>query len=250
MEEIDLYDMLRFFVKKWLTIVTFVMIGAIAGIGYTYFLQTPEYTSKAQLLLVGNTRSSASDSVVINNYVQLFSSNRVLGHVANEQNYDKGYEALAEQTTAENVKNTDIINVAISTTDAKQSQAILETAIETFSQQAKTLYGDNNIKINVVDGASLPSSPSNVKPVVQIGIATIVGLVLAVVSLFFVYDYRMSRLQKLSSMTADKSAKAQAKVKMSTPKAPKEQKSKVGRSVKKLLMGEEDQQIQDTANKQ
>lgn len=169
------------------------MIGAIAGVTYTYFVQTPEYTSKAQLLLVGNTRSNATDSVVLNNYVQLFTSHRVLDSVIEEHKYDKGYDSLAANTTAENVKNTDIINVSISTSDAKQSRALLEDAIVTFSTNAKELYGNNNVRINVVDGASQPTRPENIKPVVQIGLAVAASFALGVISLFFVYDYRASR---------------------------------------------------------
>ena len=216
MEEIDLYDLLRFYVKKWLTIATFVMLGAIAGVGYTYFVQSPEYTSKAQLLLVGDTRSSATDTVVLNNYVELFNSRRVLGDVAKEEGYEGGYERLAASTTAENVKNTDIINVAITAVEAKQSQALLESAIDTFQDEAKTLYGNNNVKISVVDGASMPANAANVKPAMQIGLAAAVGFVLAIISLFFVYDYRASRRGKATTATS-----TSAPVSSTPPETPK-----------------------------
>lgn len=193
MEEIDLYDLLRFYAKKWLTIATFVMLGGIAGVAYTYFVQSPQYTSKATILLVGTNRtSSASDSVTLNNYVQLFTSRRVLEPVITEHEYNKGYDTLVSNTTAQNTKNTDIINVSISTSDAKQSKALLEDGIQSFRKQARELYGDNTIKINIVDAASLPGQPTNVKPVMQIGLAVAAGFALGIISLFFMYDYRMS----------------------------------------------------------
>ncbi len=193
MEEISFYDLLRFYVKKWLIIVSAVMIGAIAGIVYTYYVQAPEYDSKATLLLVGTNRTSANqDSVVLNNYVQLFTSRRVLDPVIDEQEYDEGYDALVASTTAVNPKGTDIINVSVSTSDPKKSKALLESNVQSFRDQAKTMYGDNSIKINLVDSASLPDQPSNVKPVVQIGLATAATTLLAIVGLFFVYDYRRS----------------------------------------------------------
>ena len=68
MEEINLYDLLRFYIKKWLTIAIFVMIGGIVGIAYTYYIQTPQYESKATLLLVGTNRTAANqESVALNN---------------------------------------------------------------------------------------------------------------------------------------------------------------------------------------
>ena len=225
MEEIDLYDLLRFYVKKWLTIAIFVMVGAISGIVYTYFIQSPEYTSKATLLLVGTNRtSSTQDSVVLNNYVQLFTSRRVLDSVVSDQNYDKGYDTLAANTTAQNVKNTDIINVSISTQDAKQSKALLEDAIGSFRAEAKELYGDSSIKISVVDSASQPTRPTNIKPVVQIGLAVAAAFVLSLVSLFFMYDYRHTQASKKT--TRSKSAATSVAKTKTKQKSTKNKKTK------------------------
>ncbi len=189
MEEINLYELLRFYARKWLTILIVVMIGAIAGVGYTFFVQQPQYKSTATLLLVGTGRTSNQESVVLNNYVQLFKSRRVLEPVISDQGYDRNYTTLAANTGAENVKNTDIINVSITTTNAKTSKALLESAIQTFRAEAKTLYGDGSIKINVVDAADAPDMPTNIKPVQQIGLATVAAFALVVVALFFIYDY-------------------------------------------------------------
>lgn len=244
MEEIDLYDLLRFYAKKWLTIVTFVMLGGIAGVAYTYFVQTPEYTSKAQLLLVGNTRSTAADSVVLNNYVQLFTSHRVLDKVIDNQHYSAGYDALAANTTAQNVKSTDIINVSIATSEAKQSRALLENAIESFRSEAKKLYGDSNVKINVVDGASQPSQPTNVKPVMQVGIAVAAAFALAIISLFFVYDYRHSATKRRNIVET-----AVAIEESRTPKARKN-KRRFDKTVKNLIVGDAKDGAADSNKKQ
>ncbi len=203
MEEINLYDLLRFYAKKWLTIAIFVMAGAIAGIVYTFYIQTPEYASKATLLVVGTNRTSAnSDSVVLNNYVELFTSRRVLDPVIAEQSYEPGYEALAAGTTAKNAKNTDIINVSIATSDAKESKELLEGAIESFRNESKKLYGDSNVKINVVDAASTPERPMNVRPLQQIGIAMAAAFAAVVIGLFFMYDYQHSQPAKKSTSKA------------------------------------------------
>ena len=217
MEEINLYDLMRFYARKWLTIATVVMIGAIIGVIYTFFVQQPQYKSTATLLLVGTGRTSNQDSVVLNNYVQLFESRRVLEPVIAEQKYGATYEKLAAITTAENVKNTDIINVSISTSSPKTSKALLEAAIEKFRNEAKTLYGDGAIKINVVDAADAPAVPTNIKPIQQIGLATVAAFALAVVALFFVYDYAAA--QKATTNAKPTAAKKpNTKTKKATPK--------------------------------
>lgn len=212
MEEINLYDLMRFYARKWLTIATVVMIGAILGIIYTFFVQQPQYKSTATLLLVGTGRASNQESVVLNNYVQLFESRRILEPVIAEQKYDATYDKLAANTTAENVKNTDIINVSITTSNPKTSKALLEAAIEKFRNEGKTLYGDGAIKINVVDAADAPIAPTNVKPIQQVGLATVAAFALAVVALFFEYDYAVAqKVAKSSKSTATRQPNTKAK---------------------------------------
>ena len=223
MEEINLYDLMRFYARKWLTIATVVMIGAILGVIYTFFVQQPQYKSTATLLLVGTGRTSNQESVVLNNYVQLFESRRILEPVIAEQKYDATYDKLAANTTAENVKNTDIINVSISTSSPKTSKALLEAAIEKFRNEAKTLYGDGAIKINVVDAADAPIAPTNVKPIQQIGLAIVAAFALAIVALFFIYDYTTA--QKTQTKAApDVIVKAKAKAKTKAKSTPKKRK--------------------------
>ncbi len=174
-----------------MTILIAIMIGAIAGIAYTFYIQQPQYKSTATLLLVNTGRTVANqESVVINNYVELFTSRRVLGPVVEAQRYEQDYEALASQTAAENVKNTDIINVSIATKDAKKSKILLESAINKFKDESKQLYGDSSVKISVVDAADEPTDSFNKNPLQQIGLAIVGSAFIAIIGLFFVYDYR------------------------------------------------------------
>ena len=199
MEEINLYDLLRFYAKKWLTIASFAIAGAIIGVIFTYYIQQPLYKSSATVLLVGTNRTSGQESVVLNNYVKLFNSRRVLTPVIAKHDYDKSFDSLVANTTAENTKNTDFISLSMSTTDAKTSKVMLESAIQEFGKQAKELYGDNSVRISIVDAANTPTGSTNVKPLQQIGIATVALTALSIIGLFFVYDYKHSQLVKAAN---------------------------------------------------
>ena len=215
MEEINLYDLLRFYAKKWLTIASFAIAGAIIGVIFTYYIQQPLYKSSATVLLVGTNRTSCQESVVLNNYVKLFNSRRVLTPVIAKHDYDKSFDSLVANTTAENTKNTDFISLSMSTTDAKTSKVMLESAIQEFGKQAKELYGDNSVRISIVDAANTPTGSTNVKPLQQIGIATVALTALSIIGLFFVYDYKHSQLVKAAN------AKPAAKKKPTKKPAPK-----------------------------
>lgn len=195
MEEINLYDLLRYYVKRWLTIAIAIIVGATIGLVYTFYVQQPQYKSTATVLLIGvNNTGNNQGSVTINNYVNLFTSRRVLEPVIDKLGYNGNYEKLAKSTTAENTKNTDIIKLTMRTNDAKTSKSLLESAIQEFDTQAKALYGKTSVKINVVDSATTPSAPDNIKPVQQIGVATAATTMLTIIALFFVYDYRKSQV--------------------------------------------------------
>ena len=215
MEEINLYDLLRFYAKKWLTIASFAIAGAIIGVIFTYYIQQPLYKSSATVLLIGTNRTSGQESVVLNNYVKLFNSRRVLTPVIAKHDYDKSFDSLVANTTAENTKNTDFISLSMSTTDAKTSKVMLESAIQEFGKQAKELYGDNSVRISIVDAANTPTGSTNVKPLQQIGIATVALTALSIIGLFFVYDYKHSQLVKAAN------AKPAAKKKPTKKPAPK-----------------------------
>lgn len=212
MQEINLYDLVKFYARNWLNFVIAVFIGAIIGLVYTNFIQTPMYESRATLLVVGTNRpSSNQDSVVLNNYVGLFQSKRVLGSVIDDQDYEGTYEQLASNTTAENRKNTDIIEVSISSKDAKTSQSLLQGAIESFRTQVQELYGDNTLTVKTVDQPGLATEPANVKPVVQTGLAVAASVLLLTIVMFFYYDYRQSSSRGASAQASSSRAKKPAK---------------------------------------
>ena len=69
----------------------------------------------------------------------------------------------------------------MSTSNPKTSKALLESAIQEFEKQSKSLYGNSSVKISVVDSADTPNSPSNIKPLQQIGLVAAASVALTVI---------------------------------------------------------------------
>lgn len=219
MQEINLYDLLRYYARNWLLLLSAVFVGAIIGLTYTNFIQTPLYKSDATMLVVGARTSQ--DATINNNYTELFKSRRVLETVIEQQGYKGDYEQLLSRTTATNDKNTDIIKVSISDTEPKKSEQLLSASLEVFKKEASTLYDSNNIK--TVDVASLPGQSYNVNVLLQTSLAVAATFFLAVIALFFVYDYRMSnpvKAQPAKSKKTTKAANTQAKTTKKSAKKP------------------------------
>lgn len=217
MEEINLYDLLRYYARNWLNLLSAVLIGAIIGVVYTAFIQTPLYKSDATMLVVG-ARTSSTDNTINNNYTELFKSRLVLESTIETQGYSGDYEQLLARTTATNDKNTDVIKVSIADTEPKESQRLLSVAVEAFKSQASKIYGSNNIK--TVDNATLPTKPYNVNIITQVGLAMAAAFFLAIIVLFFTYDYATSYKGGKGGKSGGngKGSKASARTKTATVK--------------------------------
>lgn len=191
MQEINLYDLLKYYAKNWLVLLSAIFAGAIIGLVYTNFIQTPSYKSTATLFVVNSDNTAVSkDSTLINNYMELIKSRRVLEPVINNLKLNKDYDQIVGALTVSNQKDTAIIKMAVVSDNPDTSKNIANLTIESFKKQIKDLYGNEDIQ--VVDGASLASSPYNVRKNLQLAIATTAGLLFSIIVIFFMYDYRLS----------------------------------------------------------
>ena len=191
MEEINLYDLLRYYARNWLNLLSAVLIGAIIGVVYTAFIQTPLYKSNATILVVGAS-TSTTGTTLNNNYTELFKSRLVLQDTIVKQGYSGDYETLLARTTVNNDKNNDVIRISIADTDPSKSQQLLSTAVNIFKEQAGKIYRNSGDNLRTIDTATLPATPYNVKTIMQIGLAMAAAFFAAVIVLFFVYDYTTS----------------------------------------------------------
>lgn len=200
MEEIRLYDLLKYYVKKWRLIALITFVGLLGGLAFNQFIQVPMYESNAKLILVSQQASqTASNQTLINNYIELMTSRRVLEPVIAKQNNTTTYEDLLGSVRAVNQKDTAIIDVTVSSNNAQRSADIANEITSSFKTSVNDLYKDSGVI--VVDPAVAAASPSNVKTAIQLAVSAIAGLILGVIVLFFVYDYiqTKSQIRKKSS---------------------------------------------------
>jgi len=183
-EEINLYDLLKYYAKNWLIILSAIFVGAIVGLVYTFFIQTPLYKSQATILVVG--QRTTQDSTINNNYTELFKSRRVLDPVIGDKQYGGSYEQLLSNTTATNNKDTD------------------------------NLFSSNNIK--VVDSASMPNAAYNVSVLLQLGLSIVAAVMITIIVLFFIYDYYSSQVKPVKKPKTNVKSKSKKTTSKNTSK--------------------------------
>lgn len=189
MQEINLYRLARFYVRNWLIIISLTATGLLGGLVYNTFIQTPLYRSDATLLFINSSQqSSTQDVTLLNNYVQLFRSRRVLQPVIDDQKINISYDKFVGSVSALNNKGTEVISLSVSTDNPNSSRNFLKEAVISFKKESKSLYVSDNLII--VDDASDSSTAYNVHKSAQLAIASSVGFVLSLIVLFFIYDVK------------------------------------------------------------
>lgn len=174
---------------RWLTIVVFFLLGLVGGGALTYF-QTPEYESTARVFIAADsgTSSSTSDTVAssyfasqrVQSYADLATSRELMQRVIARLNLTVTPAALADQISSSVATGTVIITLTVkSAVSPTQAQEIAKAESEIFTSYIAELE-TSPVKATVVDSASYNSTQVSPKPVLNLLIAGVLGLVLGV----------------------------------------------------------------------
>jgi capsular polysaccharide biosynthesis protein len=195
MEELDLRDLLTYFLNKIVYFMIIVAAVVTMGCLYSVFLQTPVYTSETSVILTGfsNEQSSITqsdltvNSKLVGTYQVIVKSNRVLKQVIENLNLNYATEELADMITVTSVNDTEIIKISVTNESAQDAYSIASEVANVFSVEAKDLYNLSNVSI--LDDAELADEPSNMNIVKQIAIFVAVGILLGFVVIFITYYF-------------------------------------------------------------
>ncbi|MDB5162511.1 MAG: capsular polysaccharide biosynthesis ywqC [Candidatus Saccharibacteria bacterium] len=193
MQEINLYKLLAFYAKNWILILSLTLAGLLGGFVYNQYVQVPMYKSEATMLYINPDAVNYTQDTSINSYVELFSSRRVIEPVLSKQKLGLTYEELRSSVDAVNEKGTGVIELSVSTDNAKKSQTFLRAAVESFRKQAEALYGAD--KLQVIDDASSAEPPYNVRKGFQLVVATSIAFLLSLIILFFIFDAKGGKIE-------------------------------------------------------
>lgn len=200
MQEINLYELLKHYTKYVIFIVVFSLLGLLAGLYYTNKVQVPMYKSNATLILIQPATSTAQPTI-INNYLELIKSRRVLEPVIKQVGINQSYEQFVGSVSTTSDKDTEVMKLSIATTSKSESHDAMQATIASFKTEIKRLYNDNTVQ--VVDPASMPDQAYNVRPALQLILATMVGFITAIIAVFFIFDFKQNSKSKKKGTVID-----------------------------------------------
>ncbi len=185
----ELRDYLRVVRRRWRLITAcFLVVVAVAAL--VTYRATPQYESRARLF-VSTTDRSTSDAYQgglfsiqrVSSYADLASGRALASRVVHDLGLHTAPADLAENITATVVPDTVILEISATDPDPRMAQAIAASAateLTSFVTELETPPGKSHapIKATIVDNASLPTSPVSPKPVRNLGLAAVLGLLL------------------------------------------------------------------------
>lgn len=197
MEEINIKDLLNYFLTKlWLLII--IVLGVlIIGNAYSLFIKVPLYQSKTKLVLVSESNAQTGmtqNDVMLNNnlvatYSEMIKSRDILKQVINNLGLkDESTESLSNKINVSTTANTQTIIISVSDTDGKTAKLICDEVARVFTKEIVKIYKLDNV--HVYEKAIVSNSPYNMNIVKDNVIYLLLGIVVGggIIFLFFFFD--------------------------------------------------------------
>lgn len=188
--EIDLSEIFKLIKKNIKVIIILGLLGVIIASAYTVFRIDKKYSSQGSVLLKAEVIDGAVDSgqinsnkLMINNYVKLLQGNNIQSQVASNLNISVGQ--VRGSLSISNTEDTQIIEIASTTTDAGLSKRIVDETISVFTTYLQDALDVTNVTI--VDQPQVNASPVSPSLRKNMMMGAIGGIVIALGYILLTY---------------------------------------------------------------
>lgn len=196
-EEINIKDLLNYFLTKLWILIIIVLGVLIIGNAYSFFIKVPLYQSKTKLVLVSESNAQTGmtqNDVMLNNnlvatYSEMIKSRDILKQVINNLGLkDESTESLSNKINVSTTANTQTIIISVSDTDGKTAKLICDEVARVFTKEIVKIYKLDNV--HVYEKAIVSNSPYNMNIVKDNVIYLLLGIVVGggIIFLFFFFD--------------------------------------------------------------
>ena len=187
--EVDLLDMCKYILSKWVFILIGMVVFAGAGFGYAKVKSVTEYSSKMQVYV---TVPKTSDKVVIRDnanelaydYLKLVKTDLVVEKIAKKVDLSK--EQVESDISAEAVDGTRFINITIESANEDETIKVAKEIIPQLQDVIVNSLGKNKVIITKEPSQIEASQSINTKEIVGIGLAMGLVIVIAIECVMYV----------------------------------------------------------------
>ncbi|MCT2008031.1 polysaccharide biosynthesis tyrosine autokinase [Micrococcus lylae] len=186
----DLQQYLQTFRKYWRSTLAVLLLCTGAAVAFTY-VQTPKYSSTSSALIAVDTAASAGElssgaiyaERQVSSFVALADSALVLEPVIDELGLDVTPQALRSRVSVSAPAGTSIVDVTVTDTNAVRASEIANAITASLKNVTSDVVptgpdGDEIVTVTVVEPATESSRPVSPRPVLNIALGLMAGIVL------------------------------------------------------------------------
>ncbi len=189
MEEISLKELLLILRKRICLIAILTILSVVTSGIVSFFILDKEYQTFTTLM-VGKPRDYRSynnqldyndillNQKLVSTYGELVKTRAVADEVIRNLNLDISYEAFREKVNVNLVQDTEIIRLEVVDTNPALAAEIANETAQVFMESVKDIMKVENIQ--VIDEARVPDKPIKPRPMLNMAIAGVLGLMIGV----------------------------------------------------------------------
>ncbi|MEK3806936.1 YveK family protein [Bacillus sp. FSL H8-0547] len=195
-ETISLKELFQTLKKRLSLIIIITAIAAATSGLISFFVLTPIYQSSTQILVnqaksdqqAFNPGEVQTNLQLINTYNVIIKSPAILDKVVQQLDLDMSSSQLNSNVTVASEQNSQVVTISVQDEKPEQAAKIANTIATVFQNDIAKIMNVNNVSILSKADLGTDPSPIQPKPLMNIAIAIVIGL-MAGVGLAFLLEY-------------------------------------------------------------
>jgi capsular polysaccharide biosynthesis protein len=194
-ETISLRELFYTLRKRIWLIISIAIVATLASGIISFYVLTPIYSASTQLLVNQEKTDKAfqyneiqTNLQLINTYSVIIKSPAILDKVAQQLDTDLTSDQLNSKISVASEKDSQVLNITVQDPDPYMAEDIANTVASVFQNDIVNIMSVDNVSILAKAKTKEDPSPIKPKPVLNIAIALVIGL-MAGVGLSFLLEY-------------------------------------------------------------
>lgn len=192
--EIDLREIFGMLRKRWLMITSITLIAAILAAVVSFFVLKPQYEASTTMIVsykqnqeaLMNSADLQMSQKLVETYTQIVKSERIADKVIKKLDLDLSTGTLNSKISVSQMGTTEILKITVKDNDPELAALIANTEADIFKQEINDVMKVDSV--STIDVAKVPGSPVAPNKVMNIAIATVLGMMVSV-GLVFVLEF-------------------------------------------------------------
>lgn len=181
-ETIQFSKIITLLKNKLIFIVSFTIVGLIAGLLYSLLLLTPNYKSTVQVIVAQDTESQVVQNTevqaniqLVNTYNEIIKSPFIIEKVVEDLSQSYTVSGLSKMIKVRNETNSQVINISVEAEDKNESIHVANVVAKTFKEHASKVMKIGSI--HILSNSKYSTVSTRKSPVIYTGIAAIAGVI-------------------------------------------------------------------------